>query len=312
MKYIFKLIIILVSFSIAQGQNPDLENKITLAVVLPDNSEHLSNAQISKIASKMQKMVTNYGISGEGYTNNFVIYPKYEIHDKNIVEGMRNVNIIDVEFGLFIKELNSGKVYASYSQTLKGDGYSYDQAVNQSISKISTYNEKLEVFFEDAKLKIIGYYTENCNQIYNNGDSLIRQKRFSEAIALLYTVPSEVGECYEKIRSKQDEAYLAYQDQQCQENIQKVKSLIADKKYSTALNILGAVDPTSSCAQSAEKLINEIALKIDEKDKQLFQQQEQLRKDDKEMEILRMKNIRQIAEAYYKSKPSTVIYKSLF
>src|SRR5690606_35407295 len=156
-KYIALVLYILPLIHIT-AQSDESESKISLSVILPDNTEELQASHISKIASKIQRMVTNYGISGEGYNNNFVIYPKYEIYDTKIVEGMKNVYVVDGEFNLFIKELKTGKIYNSYSQTIKGDGYSKAQAINQSIMSIETQNDDIEFFLFDTKQKIIDYY----------------------------------------------------------------------------------------------------------------------------------------------------------
>ncbi len=312
MKKHITLLLCLLAINYTMAQLEDIENKITLSVVLPDNSENLQHTHISKIASKIQMMVSYYGISGEGYTNNFVIYPKYEIYNKSIVEGMKNVYVIDAEFNLFIKEVKTGKIYSSYSQKLKGDGYSYAQAIDKSISKINTQGEAIDIFINEGKTKIINYYIANCDRIYSDGTSLIKQQRFREAIALLYSVPKEVGECYEKIRDKTDEAYMAYQNQICKEKIQSAKALIAGKNYNSAINILMQTDPSSSCANETERLISQIRKEIDEKEREQLALQEKLRKDAMNMELIRMQNQKEIAIAYYKSKPQTIVYKSLF
>ncbi|RMB58006.1 hypothetical protein EAX61_10330 [Dokdonia sinensis] len=294
------------------GQSESSESTISLSVVLPDNTDQLQPSHISKMESKIQKMVSNYGISGQGYTNNFVIYPKYEIYDHTVVEGMKNVHVVNAEFNLFIKEMKTGKVFSIYSQSLKGDGYNRKQAVNQSISSIKTRNDDIKAFLDDAKEKIVSYYIQNCDQIYNDGSSLITQKRYREAIALLYSVPKEVGACYEKIRAKTDEAYIAYQDQKCAETIQKSQTAIAANNYNSALTYLSRIDPSSSCNGKSQSLIASISTKVDEKEREQLAQQERYRKDRKELARLRMANAKEIALAYYKSKPQTVIYKSLF
>lgn len=310
-KIYIPLLVIFYSFGLVAQIQPD-ESGISLSVILPDNTDNLRPSHITKIESKIQKMVTNYGISGQGYTNNFVIYPKYEIYDHTIVEGLKNVHIISAEFNLFVKELKTGKVYSSYSQSLKGDGYNRQKAINQSLINIKTRNEGIANFLNQAKQKIRAYYVASCDQISNDATSLITQRRYSEAIALLYSVPKEIGVCYEKIRQKTDEAYVAYQNQTCKEVILKAKAALAGNNYNRALTFLSKVDPSSECNADSESIIQQISFKVDLKENEAFKRQELYRKDRKELSILRMQNAKEIAMAYYKSKPQTVIYKSLF
>ena len=110
----------------AQSSSNDL-NSISLAVILPDNSEYLSSNSISKIESKIQHIVTRNGISGSGYTNEFLIYPKVEIFNESVVEGMRNMVVIEVEFNLFIQQYSTKKIFSSYSKSFQNKKRLFNQ-----------------------------------------------------------------------------------------------------------------------------------------------------------------------------------------
>jgi hypothetical protein len=287
-------------------------NTISLSLVLPDNSEMLSQTDIRKLESKIQHLVTNYGVSGEGYTNNFVIYPTYEIYEHNEVEGMKNIHVIEAEFNLFVKEINSGKIFGSYNESIKGDGYSRPKAITKSISKISTSNNEINAFMDEVKNNIIKFYTLNCPRILDDADTAIKMQQYQKAIGLLYSIPKEVSGCYKNIQEKQIIAYNGYINNECTSNMTKVKASLAKKDYNTALSTLSNINPQSSCYNEALNLIANAENRIDAQDKERLKEAKERRQENQNMERERLKTIADIAKAYYSSKPQTIVYKSLF
>lgn len=295
----------------AQSSSNDL-NSISLAVILPDNSEYLSSNSISKIESKIQHIVTRNGISGSGYTNEFLIYPKVEIFNESVVEGMRNMVVIEVEFNLFIQQYSTKKIFSSYSKTIQGSGYTKQKAITNAISKIPTGNKEIKAFILEGKEKILAYYNENCDQILNDSDYLMKSQKFDQAIALLSTIPREAKTCYASVQDKSLEAFNAYQKQNCEKNLLKAKAEISKNNYSNALRFLSYIDVSSPCLKKAESLINEVSLKVDQEEKKEWDLMLKKYNDKQNMEKYRLDSMKEIAKAYYKSKPTSITYKSLF
>jgi len=313
MKNIYVILLLISIYFNTSSQNSDNDlNAISLSVIMPDNIDGLSQSALSKIESKIQHIVTRYGISGQGFTNDFVIYPKFEIYEDNIIEGMRNIHSVEGEFNLFIKQLKTGKVFSSYNKSIKGSGLSKERAINNAISNISVNDPKLKDFITQAKNKIINYYNNNCNMIAGDAKSFIKQHKYFQAIALLYTVPKEAKKCYQQIQSLSDKAYQAYQTQKCQENLMEAKSRLANNDYSGALYSLKFIDPTSKCAPEAKRLINVTAAKVDAKERKEWNFMLKRYNDRLKMQKYRLQIQKEIAKAYYGSKPKQVIYKSLF
>lgn len=312
MKKILTLLYIL-NFAILSAQNNTNDlNSISLSVILPDNTEYLSRKSISKIESKIQHIVTKNGISGSGYTNEFLIYPKLEIFDESVIEGMRNLVVIEVEFNLFIQQYSTKKIFSSYSKSIQGSGYNKEKAIANAISKIPTTNNKIKEFILEGKEKILTYYNDNCNQILDDSNFLMKTQKFDHAIALLSSVPREAKSCYASVQDKSIEAYNAYQKQTCETNILKAKTEISKNNFSSALRFLSYVDVSSPCLKKAELLINEVSTKVDQEEKRDWDLMLKKYNDRQNMEKYRLDTMKEIAKAYYKSKPTTITYKSLF
>ena len=312
MRKLFAIILIIsTSISFAQINDGDL-NDISLSVILPDNSEDLSQRSVSKIESKIQHIVSKYGISGNGYTSEFLIYPKVEIFNESVVEGMRNLVFVEIEFNLFIQQYSTRRIFSSYAKTLKGSGFNKEKAIADAISKIPTNGKYLEEFMIKGKEKILTYYNNNCDQIMLDADYLMKTQKFDQVIAILSTVPKEAKDCYASLQAKSIEAFNLYQKQMCESNLLKAKAELANNNYSGALKYLSLIDASSPCLGNAESLVKEVSRQVDAKEKREWDFVLKKYSDKQNLAKYRLDTMREISKSYYASKPTTVIYKSLF
>lgn len=251
--YIFCLSLLSVG-AFAQAESDDF-GKISLAVIMPENADNLSSTDLSKIESKIHKLVTRYGLSGSGYNNNFVIYPKFEIYDESIIEGMRNITVVETEFNLFIKQVDNNMMFASYSKSIKGSGFDKSKAIKDAISKIPTTDPKVQAFIQEGKEKILDYYEKNCETIILQAESLTKRDEYEQAIGLLMTIPSEVGNCYTLAQSKTVEVYDAFKERYCEKLLTLAKAESEKSNYDKALDYIAQMDASTECYKEAEKLI---------------------------------------------------------
>lgn len=260
MKNLLFIILMTISLPLLAQGGSDSTDQISISVITPAEMDGLNASQISKLDTRLQQMIANHGISGEGY---FALLPKFEIYDHTVVEGMRNIHLMEVELNLEVKELRTGKIYNTYSQSITGDGYSKNMAIDKSISEIKTKGTDVESFLTETKQKIMDYYRSNCDQIYSEANTLVNQKRYREAIALLYPVPRETGDaCYNKVQKKLDEAYAGYMNETCEENLVQAKNAMEKNDNESALEALAEIDPDSNCYSSAQELNKEVGAKV--------------------------------------------------
>ena len=135
-------------------------------------------------------------------------------------------------------------------------------------------------------------------------------KDFEQALGLLMTVPEEVN-CYNKVQEKSIEAYKAYQNQKCIVQLQDAKTQLAANNYNNALNILSQIDPSTPCFKESQTLVENAATKVDQEEKKQWQFQMKVYTDNISLQKQRINAIKDIAVAYYKSKPTTVNYTYL-
>ncbi len=308
-KFIIIAMLSTISSTIAQSSS-DI-GKIALSVIMPENVDGLDVSQLSKMETKITQIVSSTGLAASGYNNNFVIYPKFAIYDSSVVEGgMQNITVVTCELSLFIKQVDNNIIFATISKSLKGSGKNKNTAITNAISKIPTNDQQFKLFVVTGKDKIIAYYESKCQDIITKSESLVKMQDYEQALGLLMTVPEEVS-CYSKVQEKSIEAYKTYQNQKCKVQIQEAKTQLASNNYNYALQILSQIDPSTSCFKESQTLVTNLATKVDAEEKKQWDLKMKIYNDNVELEKNRINAVKDIAVAYYKSKPTTVNYTYL-
>ena len=311
MKNILSLIFALLIAASSFSQTDNGVGKIALSIIMPDNVEGLSISNLSKLETKITQILTAKGLAATGYNNNFVIYPKFAIYETSIVEsGMQDITISNCELSLFIKQVDNNVIFATISKPLKGNGKDKQISITNAISKININDIEFQSFIDNGKAKIIAYYESKCGDIITKSESLVKMQDYEQALGLLMSVPEEVS-CYSKVQEKSIEAYKAYQSQKCIEQLQQAKTLLASNRYNEALNTLSYIDPSTPCFKESQTLMNDAASKVDAEEKKQWDFKMKKNNDNVALEKERINAVKDIAVAYYKSKPTTVNYTFL-
>jgi hypothetical protein len=311
MKKILMVLVIFSSTLTINAQSSTDVGKLALSIVMPDNVEGMDISQLSKLQTKITQIVASTGLAASGYNNNFVIYPKFSIYETAVVEsGMQDITIISCELTLFIKQIDNNVTFSTISKPLKGNGKSKNIAITNALSKININDLDYKSFIETGKGKIVQYYESKCQEIITKSESLVKMQDYEQALGLLMTVPEEVN-CYGKVQEKSIEAYKAYQSQKCKVQLQEAKTYLASNNYNSALNVLSQIDPSTLCFKESQNLVNNAAAKIDAEDKKQWDLRMKIYDDGVTLQRERINAVKDIAVAYYKSKPSTVNYTFL-
>lgn len=295
----FFLIVAIFLYSVFSAQTTSDFGKIPLVVHLPDDFPY---SQYDRMENKLTQIVSNSGMASYGY-GNFVIYPKLDIQNTNVVEGgMQNIVVANIGLNLFIAEANTGKIFSSYAVNLKGSGRNEDMAVADAINQIQTSAPKFKAFIEKGKENILSHYNFRCNTILTDIENLHNKKDYEGALALAMSVPEEATSCYDKAQQKSLVSYKSHQSQQCSQNIQYANALIVQKDYDSALGILVMIDNSMPCFTESRRLISSIESKIKAEDEKQWNYMVKMQEDANALEKRRINAMRDIAKEYYKSQ----------
>ena len=283
---------------------PEL-GKMALAVVLPDDSPELDAGQRTRLEARLTQLVTRNGLSANGPGANFALYPVVTVAESSVVEGgMQNLTVTTLEVALFIKQVDNGLLFASLSKRFKGSGSSKSQSIGNALGQLQPAAPEYEAFVTTGKQKILAYYKTACGRLIQQAEASARLNKFDEAVAGLMSIPVESGTCYATAQQKAVSIYKAYADQHCAEIIMQARKDLALNHYEAGLTQLAAIDPTSKCYAEAKALAAKTDSEIDAGRRASFNATLSLEKQ-------RINAVRDIARAYYSSRPTTVQYNLL-
>jgi len=309
MKYILTILLFFGTLSKIYAQTTEDIGKIAFAVVVPDAIAGLNTTQLAQLESKISKIVTTAGIAASGYNSNFVIYPKIDITNEEVIEGgMLNIYMVNADLSLFIKKLDNNVLYSSYTITIKGTGSTKASALANAISKIQTNSTEYTTFINNSKTKIIKYYETKCPDIINAAKLEANLQNYELAISNLMAVPQDISSCYNLAQLEVINIYKEYQNKVCSEMIIKAQATLASNNYKETLNIIGNIDPSSKCYQDALTIINKVENKINAEEKKAWDFKQQQYNDAVSLEKQRVSAIKEIAVAYYKRAPQRINY----
>jgi hypothetical protein len=306
MKKAFLALVICAIFimSNVHADEDDFLGKITMSVVRDQQqTEPLLYNHITKVETKILSLISKFGISGQGYSSDFIITPRMEIYDENLQEGMQNLYVITIDLNLFAKQSSTGIVYSTYNQRLIGTGTSRNAAITSAINRINVNDKDAEKFILTTKNKIIAFYNSKCNEILAQADKYLGMNQFDEALVLLMSVPVEASVCFDRVKGKSIEVFKKQQQKNCQSQILLAKSQISGNNFWNALGILSLIDPTSSCFKEANTLISQTESKLDAQEKIEWTRERELYKDRITLEKFQIQAARDVAISYYQRKP---------
>jgi hypothetical protein len=300
----FFLAILLSLTSLAQEQ--ENISAISMSVVLPVNIEGLSESQLSRLESKIVEALTDNGLAAEGYSKNFIIYPKFEINSETETKGgMKKLITIDASLSLFIKQPAKDLIFSSVSIGLQGTGFDRNEAINEAISTFSPSSPKISEFITKGREKIIKHYETNCPVIIRSALSDKNLKKYESSLSTLLTVPEEVPECFERAQAEALIVFKELQKQQCEQFIQQAKAHSASQNYDAALLYLGYIDPSGPCASQSQQLLSQISPLVEDSKRKAWDFLTQAYTDKTNLKKMQLRAMHSLALSWLESQKNS-------
>ena len=296
-----KTLLLLISlWVVAQGISADdAASSIPIAIVVPRQAEPLNESHIQRFENKMLDMVTKSGISAVG-NSPIAMMPSFTIDSEDVVEGgMKNVVVISANITFYIRNLETNEVYSSISRQVRGSGVSRERAVNDCITKVSVSKNEFADFVERGRAKILSYYISNCSALMARAETFAKTQQYEQAIAVVSSIPS-TATCYNQSLALLEKFYPAYQKQNCNELLQKARSLYGGHIYLDALAVLYDLKVFGTdCNKEVVELITTIEDRLSEDEERRWSLLREELNNRTTLHIKRLEAIQSIAVAYY-------------
>lgn len=280
----------------------------------------------AQLEIKLKQIASNYGMAGTVANPRFIITSAISITTKDIIPGPPQQIAQNMDITLFIGDAIENKIYSNIVISSSGVDTNENKAFIDAIKQINTKNKKIETFLEEAKTKIISYYSTQCDLINQKAIALKQQEKYSEAIYTLAQIPEVCQECYFKALNEMGVVYYL--------KINSDGKIMLDKAITTwaanpnqeganeAEEYIKQINPKAKCIPNASKLLKSINSKVIADEKERLRKQEEFdkrqqkidaenAKTEAELEKQRINAYREVAVEYLRNQPQ-VVYRNIY
>lgn len=283
------------------------ECDISLRPLITQSSDGSYHPQVVSFLTNRLRVLTAKANGIGGLENSqFALAFDYDVIDKQIVCGTPTKIVYSISVSMHIVDLKAQRIYATYSNEMKGIGDNETRALINTFQKINVSNSEIRNFVQLGKQKIIDYYDNNYQNIIKNAQSLAAMKNYDAAIYNLMMVP-ECCKGYEVVNKELMKVYQQFVNQHCNENLAQARAAwIAapnSEGAATASVYLSEIYPDATCYGDAMELASEIKKQMGEELKFMMRQWA----DNISLERQRINAMRDISIAYANSHPKTEV-----
>ena len=254
--FLFLFITATVTAQNTRGKANDA-GRIVLNTFIED-LEGVPAGALKMLKTKITQMASKNGMGGSESFPRFVMSADIDILTQDITPTAPPKTALTLGVTLYIGDGIEGTVFATEYVELKGIGNNETKAYIQSFRALSPRNKKFNEFIETGKKKIIEYYNSRCDFILKEANTLADQKDFDESISKLVEVPEVCKDCYDKAMDLSTTIFKRKMENECQENMSKSNSLIAQDKWEEAANPIAGYTPDMACYPDVKSLFTKI------------------------------------------------------
>ena len=258
------------AFNAAQDPMENLtafEGKIKLTVMVPD--ENLSVEAAKQLESKLIQMVTANGIGGLGGNPRYVLAPEVNLLKKEVTSTAPVRHLITYDITFYVADIILGTVFASSNIQATGVGDSETLAFLAAFSDLKPTDAKFQQMLSDAQNKIVAYYQEHGTELINEAKMLSAKGDYAEAMALLGSIPTEVGDVYESAIQLMDELLPKYLENECGLILSQFQAALGNQKNGVnkeAMAYYAMIPANSSCKAEADAAYKEYKAQLSAED----------------------------------------------
>lgn len=275
MKKIFLLTIFLSVIQKGFSQNNDFE----LGLVVPRLVEPSNKLLFDKLAQMLtingraalpDQDPLNQEIGGATSDYCFILYPIISEISREVIPIAPPRHSVELSVTLFVATYDYNRNFATYNFNIKGLGATYERAYMNAIGKISPNDSKLQNFLVNTKEKITKYYSDNCNFLLSEAESIAQRTHintengyntFLKAINILTQINKVNHKCYANAESRVQDIYDRYRKFACDYYLMLAKiewTSKTSKGDSATFANLKKIPPSPHCVNELNAFLSQI------------------------------------------------------
>lgn len=246
------------------GRLDDQERIALTPIVLDDNIPDGAHKQLE---NKMTQIAAKSGCAAIS-NSRFIITCSADVLTKDITPTAPPMHAYTVALNFYVGDGVEGRLFSSYTIECKGVGQTPDKAYINALKNVRVNDPGFKAMVDKGKKEIIAYYNTYCDIVISDAQTMVKKHEFSGAIDLLSSVPMVCEACYHRAQDESVAAYQAWRDEVCLMALNKAQAAWATRDAKAAAEALEFVPTDGACVKDANALKQEIAAKLDAKERQ--------------------------------------------
>lgn len=276
--------------------------------------ERIPEEAARQLETKLQNALTQNGYADNGYTERFVLTAKLDVTQKDITPTTPARISEKMDITLMVGDVVENKLYASVTLQAAGIGTNENKAYIQAFRSIKGDNPKIRQMLNEAKEKILDYYTNHCAEIKQRANALVAQQKYDEAIFMLSSVPNINENCFSECLQQTGAVYQQKIDADAKVLLEQAKNIWAarpnNKGAAEVADIISQINPNAFVYTDIVNLRSAIEAKLHADAKQEWDFKMRQYEDTQQFKRSLVDAGKAIGVAWAKNQPKT-IYKTI-
>ena len=264
----------------------------------------------TQVRTKLQRALTKYGISSEPGISRFAMVPSIAIINEQTTSTIPVFCDMEFYFVISLEDAYSGKVFTTFSKTIKSRGTNKTNAIAKGVSSLRLDTPEFAHFCEDAKNKVFEYYERQIGAISAKAEQAAAQRDFEEAVFILAEVPEECPSFNSQILPLITHYYERERDLFGEKVLAEARAAWAaepnERGAAKVAEIMANMPPSCASSAAARQFVSQITSKVEtiEKWERNYLDREQaFRHDERKATIAAA---RAVAVAYANNQPKYI------
>ena len=228
--------------------------------------ERIPEEAARQLETKLQNALTSNGFVNNGYVERYVLTAKVDITQKDVTPTTPARISEKMDVTLMVGDVIENKLYSSVTLSTAGIGINENKAYINAFRNIKGDNPKIQEMLNDAKIKILDFYTNHCSEIIQKSNRLTSTQAFDEAIFFLSSVPNVCDDCFMQCQQQAGVVYQQKVDSEATILFEKAKTAWAvnqnEQGANEVANIICQINPKSSNYDQVMSLRNTVNKKL--------------------------------------------------
>ena len=228
--------------------------------------EKIPEEAARQLETKLQNALTSNDFVNNGYVERYVLTAKVDITQKDITPTTPARISEKMDITLMVGDVLDNRVLSSVTLQSSGIGINENKAFISAFRNIKGDNPNIRQMLNDARAKILDYYTNHCSDIIQRSKTLISTQAYDEAIFLLSSVPNVCDDCFQQCQQQAGAAYQQKIDSEAIVLLEKAKNVWATNQNEQGANevadIICKINPKFTNYNQVVSLRNTVEAKL--------------------------------------------------